>query len=451
MRAQQRWRRQQDGKSLRILRFVVLTILVVGVMATAGFAVISHEPAIAAITPPDPASFDADLVEQGELLAGLGNCSVCHTSEGGAAFAGGLALPTPFGVIHSTNITPDPDTGIGTWSEAAFIRAMRRGVDRDGRHLYPAFPYDYFTRVSEDDLRAIYAYLMTRDPVASQATTNGLGFPFNIRPLLAGWKLLYLEAEVFTPDPAQDEEWNRGAYLVEGLGHCGACHSPRNALGAPDLDGPEAYSGGVAEGWHVPPLNGTTMVPIPWEVDSLANYLIDGWDRDHGVAAGPMRPIVDDLYVQSEDDVVAMAVYVLSLMGEPPADFDSIVAEARLAAESLDWDHPDAPAVPADPVLAAGAAVFEAQCAECHKAAGKSVPLALTAPVNAPDPRNLIEIILHGIRPPPAGSPDRSMPARGLLVSDADMAALVAFIRDRFTDKPVWEGTPDFISAARAE
>ena len=292
---------------------------------------------------------------------------------------------------------------------------------------------------------------MTRDPVAAQTQPNELGFPFNIRPLLAGWKLLFLEAEVFAPDPAQDEEWNRGAYLVEGLGHCGACHSPRNAFGAAVKDGAGAYAGGEAEGWYVPPLNGTSLVPVPWEIDSLANYLIDGWDRDHGVAAGPMRPIVDDLYLQSEDDVVAIAVYLRSLMGEGPADFDAVVTQARLAAEQLDWDHPDAPPVPDDPVLAAGAAVFEAQCAECHKAAGKSVPLALTAAVNAPDARNLIEIILHGIQPPPAGSPDRSMPARALQLSATDMEVLVAFSRDRFTDRPAWIDLPQLVATARGE
>ena len=436
---------------MRVLRIVGLTIVVVAIAATAGFAFIAHEPEIAAVEPPDPAGFDAGLVEQGELLAGLGNCSVCHTTEGGAPYAGGLALPTPFGVIHSTNITPDPETGIGGWSEAAFVRAMRHGVDREGRHLYPAFPFDFFASTTDADLQAIYAYLMTREPVVAEAQPNGLGFPFNIRPLLAGWKLLFHDAEVFSPDPEQDEEWNRGAYLVEGLAHCGACHSPRNAFGAAAKDGPNAYAGGEAEGWHVPPLNGTSPVPIPWEIDSLANYLIDGWDRDHGVAAGPMRPIADDLYLQSEDDVVAIAVYVLSMMGEPPADLDTLVTQARSTAEALDWDHPDAPPIPDDPLLAAGAAVFEAQCSECHKTAGKSVSLALTAVVNAPDARNLIEIVLHGIRPPPAGSPDRSMPARALQVSDTDMVALVAFIRDRYTDRPAWTNVPELVVRARAE
>ncbi|MGC5198785.1 hypothetical protein, partial [Aphanothece microscopica] len=166
---------------------------------------------IAAITPPDPAGFDRDLVEQGELLAGLGNCGVCPTRTGGEDYAGGLGLPTPFGMIYTTNITPDPETGIGTWSEAAFIRAMRDGVDRQGRHLYPAFPYDYFARVSDDDLRAIYAYLMTRDPVVASPTPNELGFPFDQRILLAGWKALFHDSTPFAPDPSQDDEWNRGA------------------------------------------------------------------------------------------------------------------------------------------------------------------------------------------------------------------------------------------------
>jgi len=434
---------------LGLTRIAVLTVIAVGVVASAGFAVVAYEPQIAAIAPPQAAGFDPELVAQGEMLAGLGNCAVCHTTEGGGPYAGGLALPTPFGVIYTTNITPDPETGIGGWSEEAFFRAMRHGIDREGRHLYPAFPYDYFTRVADDDLHAIYAYLMTRDAVVSPTPENDLGFPFNVRPLVAGWNTLFLDAQTFVPDPGQDAEWNRGAYLVEGLGHCGACHSPRNAFGAAAKDGADVYAGGEAEGWHVPPLNVKAPGRVPWEVDSLANYLIDGWDRDHGVAAGPMRPIADDLYEQSEDDVVAMAVYVLSLMGEPPVDFDAAVDAARNAAEQRDWDHPDAPPIPEAPLLAAGAAVFATQCAECHNRSGKSVPLALTGVVNAPDARNLIHIVLEGIQPPPAGSPDRSMPSRALQISDAELVALAAFIRDRYSDGPEWEGVAAAVAEAR--
>ncbi len=423
-----------------------LGLSLVALAATSAF--VAYEPQIAGIAPADPGSFNANLVKQGQILAGIGNCAACHTLPDGEPYAGGRALPTPFGVIHSTNLTPDPETGIGTWSEAAFARAMRHGVDREGRHLYPVFPYDYFTRASDADLGALYAYLMSLDPIVAEAAQNDLVFPFSVRPLLAGWKVLYLDEGALQPDPAQDEEWNRGRYLVESLGHCGACHSPRNALGAAAKTGPKAYAGGEAEGWSVPPLNGASSAPLEWNVDSIANYLIEGWDSDHGVAAGPMRPVVDDLHEQSEDDVVAMAVYVDWLMGNDRPENASLAA-TRANAKALDWGHPDAPILPEESALLAGARVFEANCANCHKAGAKSVPLALTTVLHAPDAANLINIVLHGIQPPPVGSPDRSMPGRAVQVSDDDLVALAAFVRDRFTDATSWTGVRELVQELR--
>ena len=180
----------------------------------------------------------------GARLAAIGNCNVCHTAPGGAPFAGGLALPTPFGTIQSTNITPDPATGIGRWSETAFVRAMREGVDREGRHLYPAFPYDHFTRVTDQDNRALYAYLMTRRPIQASPPPNDLRFPFDQRILLAGWKMLYLRQGPLAIETDRSPEWNRGRYLVEGLGHCGACHTPRDGLGAEQRGGLCGHRGG---------------------------------------------------------------------------------------------------------------------------------------------------------------------------------------------------------------
>jgi mono/diheme cytochrome c family protein len=429
---------------------VAAAIIVLG--AVGAFFWANRHPEIAAIVPPDPASFDAGLVERGEMLAGLGNCGVCHTRVGGEAYAGGLALQTPFGIIHTTNITPDPATGIGMWSEQAFIRAMHQGVDREGNHLYPAFPYDFFAKVTEEDLGAIYAYLMTRPPVVAAPQPNGLGFPFNIRPLLAGWNLLFLERGAFRADPAQDDEWNRGAYLTEGLGHCAACHSPRNFLGAP-ARGADAYAGGQAEGWYAPPLNRDTPAPTPWTQLALVNYLIDGWDAHHGIAAGPMRPIADDLYEQSEDDVFAIAAYVMSLKGgeKPAGEQDTLTAAARAFAEGAEWGHPENPALPQDPVLLAGAGVFEAQCADCHKTNGKSAPLGLTTTVNAPNASNFMQIVLHGIQPPPRGVLDRSMPGRAIQISDDELVALTAFVRSRFSQKPAWDDVEDEVQKARAE
>ena len=242
---------------LTFARIVVGIVLLAVLLALAGVG-LAWRRDIAPVARAEPSSIDPALVEAGARLAAVGNCIACHTVPGGEAFAGGLAVPTQFGTIHSTNITPDEETGIGAWSEEAFARAMHEGVDRAGRHLYPAFPYDHFTLVTPEDNRALFAYLMTRQPVSSTAPENDLAFPYNIRMALAGWKLLFLDEGVFEPDPAKDETWNRGAYLAEGLAHCGACHTPRNALGARDQGSP---SGRAARRRAGPPIRSTRIRP----------------------------------------------------------------------------------------------------------------------------------------------------------------------------------------------
>ena len=207
---------------------------------------LAWRPAIAPIPVPSVSSFPADQVARGAVLARLGDCAVCHTSEGGRPLAGSRPLATPFGILFSDNLTPDPNTGIGHWSAAAFRRAMKDGVARSGAHLYPALPYEHFTHVTDGDLDALYAFLMTRRPVHAQAPANTRIPPLGFRPLLAGWKLLFLRKGEVKVDASRSPQWNRGAYLVEGLGHCGACHTPRNLLAAED--GSRAYHGGVAEG-----------------------------------------------------------------------------------------------------------------------------------------------------------------------------------------------------------
>lgn len=422
--------------------FGLLFLLGIGLVACA-----VNYPELEQVAKPPPESFDRGMVKRGETLVAMGGCQECHTQKGGRPLAGGLALPTPFGTITTTNITPDPQTGIGAWPEAAFIRAMREGVDNKGNHLYPAFPYDYYTKVTDDDLKAIYAYLMTREAVASAPAGNALSFPFNQRFLLAGWKALFHRPGAFKPDPAQNAEWNRGAYLVEGLGHCGACHSPRNLLGAAAKTGTAAYGGGFAEGWWAPPLNGAAPGQAPWTVKSLVDYLIDGWDAQHGIAAGPMTAVVNGLKDQSEDDVFAIAAYLMSRkVAASPAAAD--VTLAVTSAAKLEWGHPEAPPAPSDPVLLAGAKVFESQCSTCHKAGGSPVPLALTASMNAPDATNLVAVTLHGIQPP-RGSLSRSMPGRAGQISDKEMTALAQFMRVRFTKQPAWTGLDEVVRKVR--
>jgi mono/diheme cytochrome c family protein len=250
----------------------VLAALVLGGAVAAVAAV--WRPAIGAIDPSAQQPFEPDLIKRGRALAAIGNCSNCHTASAGKDLAGGVAVPTPFGTVFSSNITPDADTGIGRWSEAAFRRAMRNGVDREGRHLYPTFPYDHFTNVSDEDDRALYAYLMTREPVRSAAPENRLSFPFDQRVLIAGWKLLFLRRDTYRPDSAKSAEWNRGVYLVEGLAHCGACHTPRNALGAERAGAP--FAGGDVENWRAYAINADSPSPVPWDADALFAFATDG-------------------------------------------------------------------------------------------------------------------------------------------------------------------------------
>jgi mono/diheme cytochrome c family protein len=275
-----------------------------------------YEPVIPPITRPDPNSFTAPLVQEGAVLAEIGDCAVCHTAERGAFYAGGRQLATPFGTLYATNITPDEKTGIGSWSPAAFRRAMREGVSRSGKHLYPALPYDHFTHVTDGDLDALYAFLMSRPPVAAQAPENKLIPPLGFRPLLAGWKLLFLHDKPFVPAPGKSAEWNRGAYLVEGLGHCGSCHTPRNIAGGEE--GRHSYAGGVAEGWNAPPLDASNPSVKAWSEESLFAYLRTGVDASHSAAAGPMGPVTHALSTVPEADVRAISAYVASLLAANP-------------------------------------------------------------------------------------------------------------------------------------
>ena len=416
----------------------------------AAFAWAGRHPELPPIDPPSVASFDTALLRNGEALAGIGACEVCHTSERGEPFAGGRALPTPFGIVYSTNITPDVATGIGAWSKDAFRRAMHEGVDRSGRHLYPAFPYDHFTKVADEDIDAIYAFLMSREPVSFDAPDHELAFPFNVRMLLAGWKLLFLETGRFEPDQSRDDEWNRGAYLAEGLGHCGACHTPRNAFGA--LEEGAAYDGGDVEGWHAPALNVRSPTPIPWSQEQLVDYLFDGWEEAHGIAAGPMAPVVNHLYDQSEDDVFAIAAYFASKQRPRLSDAEAEATVSR--AKSLEWGRDPGylpEKVPDDPSLRRGMEVWRDQCASCHKQDGRDapVPLALTTTVNAPDPRNVIHIVFDGIRPP-RGARQRSMPEFGASITDADIVDLLKYIRWHFTDRPPWDDVARHVAATRS-
>lgn len=385
----------------------------------------------------DPQSFDDARIEAGENLAMLGDCSACHRQEGSRDLSGGVGLPTPFGTIYATNITPDPETGIGTWSYAAFERAMREGIDRAGNHLYPAFPYDHFAGMTDADLEALYQFLMTRDPVRAAPIPNELGFPYSFRPLLAGWKLLFHRATPFAPDPEMTEEENRGAYIALTVGHCGACHTPRNAMGAVRQDA--FYAGGEAEGWIAPPLAAASISPLGWDLDDYADYLFDGWSENHGIAGGPMTPVVDHLYEADEDDVFAIAVWLDRIT--PPLDE---AARDQLREEISARDLPELfePGVVADGAPDAarrGADVFRATCSKCHKeriAESQPGSLGLTYAVNAPEPTNLFNAVLNGVEPSFAASTRRM---QAVPLSTEELADVAAFVRWHFTDQPAWD------------
>ncbi len=423
----------------RIIGSGVAALLIGGVVAA--FA-IAWRPAIAAIEQPQTQSFDATLVKRGRELAAIGNCSSCHTARGGRDFAGGVPVPTPFGTIYSSNITPDAATGIGRWSESAFRRAMRSGVDRSGQHLYPTFPYDHFTNVSDEDDRALYAFLMTRQPAHAPARANQLSFPLDQRVVIAGWKLLFLRHGTYQPDSRQSAEWNRGAYLVEGLAHCGACHTPRNALGAERARAP--FAGGDVDNWHAYAINAQSPAPVPWDAAALYAYLRDGWHPDHGVARGPMAEVVSNLSSVPDSEIRAMASYMASVFGAPTPDRRRRGEEVLAQVKS-----PPAPAAKTD---AAGASIYAAACATCHETDRPlpygGVNLALSTAISAPDARNAANIVLSGVRPV-EGERSPIMPGFAASMSDVQTSVLLNYLRSRFSDQPAWAGVEKAVEDAR--
>ena len=418
--------------------------------AAAGFAV-AWRPAIAAIEQPAPSSFETALVKRGRELAAIGNCNDCHTVKGGGSFAGGLPVPTPFGTIYSSNITPDAETGIGRWSEAAFRRAMRSGVNRDGQHLYPTFPYDHFANVSDQDDAALYAFLMTRPPVHAPARENQLSFPLDRRFVIAGWKLLFLRRGTYQPDSTKSAEWNRGAYLVEGLAHCGACHTPRNGLGA---ERPDAqFAGGDVDNWRAYAVNTQSEAPIPWDVGALYAYLRQGWQSDHGTARGPMAEVVSNLSSVSESDVHAIAIYMASVFGAPTPDRKTRAAEVMAQVKApAKPASPDAAAIKPVEINAAGAAIYAAACATCHET-GRALPyggvnLGLSTALSSEDPRNAVNIVLSGIRPV-QGERSPIMPGFAATMNDEQIVSLLQYLRAQFSNQPPWTSVETAVVEAR--
>ncbi|MBB3289570.1 MULTISPECIES: cytochrome c [Rhizobium] len=416
-----------------------------GVLGAVGLAIaawIVYEPEIPKIARPDRKSFSPEIIKKGEQLATAGDCIVCHTADNGPAFAGSRPLATPFGVLYSNNITPDEETGIGNWSPEAFRRAVKHGVGRDGSHLYPALPYEHFIKVSDDDLDAIYAFLMTREAISKAAPPNELLPGLGIRQLLAGWKLLFLHGSVEPEDTSQTAEWNRGKYLVDGLAHCGACHTPRNLLGGEEWG--REFQGGIAEGWNAPPLDPSNPSADRWTVDTLIGYLTTGTNSAHSTAAGPMGPVTEGLSRLNSSDVRAIAVYIDSMM-HPSGD------EPRNSAAG----HEAQPAATAAVTNSEAATLFQGACAGCHEPASPMAVrgrplLSATSDLNSEDPRNAIQAVLQGIEAPVASNAPY-MPSFADNLTDGQIADLLGYARSRFTSKEPWPGLERTVRDIRKE
>lgn len=426
------------------LRTVLAGIALAGVAALAGFGVYAYRSALPAIAAAERPAADAATIEKGRVLASAGYCATCHTAKGGQPFAGDYPMVTGFGTIYASNITPDPETGIGTWSLAAFRRAMHDGVARDGSHLFPAFPFDHFTKMTDEDVDAIYAYLMARvAPVKQVTRTSELPFPLNLRILQAGWKLLFVDFGRYRPDPTRSAQWNRGAYLAEGVAHCGACHTPRNPLGAEEKG--ERFAGADIDNWTAPALTAANPSAVPWSAASFARYLQTGAGVYHGVAAGPMGPVHVGLRELPKADIEAIGTYLGAALPAPPADPAKIPAVAA----SLAAGRPD-PAYRKD----RGERLYLTACASCHYNSEKVVAdrpeLGINTSTRLPDPTNLIHVILDGI-----GAQDGTsgivMPAFRHALSNDDVAAVASYLREKRAGLAPWPDLAAKVGRVRAE
>ncbi len=428
-----RWRKYIIG---------VCTIAVVGLLGAACFFFWPHSLPDVQASKTQPTG--ADLVARGEYLTVAADCAACHTTKGGKPFAGGLPFKLPFGTIYSPNITPDNTVGIGDWSDAEFVRAMRSGVGKHGEDLYPAFPYTSYALLSTDDILAIKAYLTTLAPVSDPAPENALAFPFNQRSLMRGWKLLFVPSGPFKPDPGKGKEWNDGAYLVEALAHCGECHTPRGLMFQRKQG--VALSGGDVDGWKAWNITSDKEYGLGnWTDEQIAEMLSAGHVKDRGVAAGPMREAID-----------------LSLSKLPRSDIDSIVAYLRTV-----------PAVSGDPDLKAvrrsekeltaasaqvssgiepGKQIYAGACASCHGWNGEGLfnPRAAIFGGHAlsdPTASNVVRVVLQGSSDHEA-APGKTMPSFAKIYSDADVAALANFVVQHFSGR-TGTVTAKQVSAAR--
>jgi mono/diheme cytochrome c family protein len=426
--------------SSRFFRRAAGVVVICGVLAGAGALGVygvnrwQYEADIDGEVPAPAAT--AEQVEHGHYLALAGDCVACHTAAGGKPYAGGLPLDTGFGIVVASNITPDRETGIGGWTTKQFILAVRNGIGDHGKRLYPAMPYNDYARVSDADLADIKAYLDTVPPVRQKIESNQMPFPFNIRLAMMGWNLLFYDSQPYQPVAGQSAEWNRGAYLVQGLGHCATCHTPKNLLGGDK--GGQDLQGFVLQGWYAPNITNAAHDGLrDWSVDDIAAFLKTG-GNDHAVASGPMaEAVANSTQYLSDADLHAIGVYLKSRPG------NAAPVPAAMAAT--------------DPRLKAGAAIYADNCAACHMTSGQGVAgmvsgLSGSAAVQAPTAINLLHTILvggHGAATDtnPTGA---AMPPFSWKLTDAEIAAVTSYIRNSWGNS-AGAVTADDVKAVRQD
>lgn len=404
------------GSKRALQALALLCLLLLAGSALVWWLNVRGEPDMAAAAPAVPAS--TEQITRGAYLAQAGNCMACHTSRGGTPYAGGAAIPTPFGAIYGSNLTPDREHGIGAWSSTEFWRALHHGRSRDGRLLYPAFPYTSFTQVTREDSDALFAYLQSLPAAPQPNRAHALRWPYNQQAALAVWRALFFRAETYTAVAMQTPEWNRGAYLVRGLGHCAACHTTRNTLGA--TDDSQALAGGLIpmQNWYAPALTSASESGVAdWPQQDIVALLHTGVSP-RGWVTGPMAEVVlRSTQHLTQPDLLAMASYLKSLPQTAPQP-----TPARVA--------------PSNAVATLGAKLYEQNCAQCHGDDGKGAggiypPLAGNRGVTMASNANLIQVVLHGgFAPATAGNPrPYGMPPYVLKLSDSDIAAVLTHVR----------------------
>ncbi len=380
----------------------------------------------ATTNPAPPPPGNADQISRGAYLVRIGDCEACHTVTGSPKLSGGLYLNTPFGKMATPNLTPDKETGIGTWSDNDFYRALHEGIRKDGAYLYPGLPYPWYTKVTRDDVMAIKAYLFSLPPVHAPQKPDHLIFPFNIRTGIAGWNALYFKEGTYQPDPTKSAVWNRGAYIVEGLGHCADCHTPKNLAQAPINS--EAFAGGKFDDWYAPNITTDKKEGIgTWSQAQIVSYLKEGAAAGKGVAFGPMAQTVhDSLSHLTDADLTAIATYLQTI--PPKATYKLAALEPGAGKE-------------------AGRLVYLSYCSSCHQPNGQGIgnaipPLADNGAVASQGPENVLRVVIGGL---PAQASYGPMPGFATLLSPEQIADVTNYVRTAWSNKAPATASPDMV------